>query len=95
MVHFLSFLLACGGSPAPGPAPSGAGGHAPAGVTPGSYEDWCSEHAVPESLCTRCDASLIPAFQATGDWCPEHALPESQCKLCNPELKIERPPREG
>ena len=75
------------------PAASAETPHAPAGVKPGSHEDWCGEHAVPESMCTRCNASLIPAFKATGDWCPEHGLPESQCKLCNPNLKIERPPK--
>lgn len=67
--------------------------HAHPGAKPGSYEDWCGEHQVPESLCTRCNASLIAAFKATDDWCEEHGLPESQCLTCNPELKIERPPR--
>lgn len=67
--------------------------HAPANVQPGSHEDWCGEHQVPESLCTRCNPSLVPAFKATGDWCAEHGLPESQCLACNPELKIERPPK--
>ena len=65
--------------------------HAAVTAAPGSYEDWCGEHAVPESMCTRCNPSLVPAFKATGDWCNEHGLPESQCKLCNPNLKIERP----
>jgi hypothetical protein len=68
-------------------------GHAHANAKPGSHEDWCVEHAVPESLCTRCNASLTPAFKATGDWCVEHDLPESQCLKCNPDLKIERPPK--
>jgi hypothetical protein len=73
---------------------SEAGGkHAAAGVVPGSYEDWCGEHGVPESVCTRCDPSLIAAFKATNDWCAEHGLPESQCLACNPNLKIERPPK--
>ncbi len=66
---------------------------APAGVVPGSHEDWCDEHGVPETLCTRCNASLIPAFKATGDWCEEHGLPESQCLACNPHLNLQRPPR--
>jgi hypothetical protein len=66
--------------------------HAPANARPGSHEDWCQEHQVPESLCTRCNPDLIPAFRATGDWCDEHGLPESQCTICNPELRIERPP---
>lgn len=69
-------------------------GHAPAGYEPGSHEDWCGSHAVPESQCTRCNSSLIPAFKASGDWCAEHGLPESQCLICNPDLKIERPPKE-
>lgn len=72
--------------------PTGAG-HAPAGVKPGSHEDWCAEHAVPESQCTRCNADLIPAFKATNDWCAEHGLPESQCKICNPGIEIKRPPK--
>ncbi len=67
--------------------------HAPSGVKPGSHEDWCGEHQVPESQCTRCNPDLVPAFKATGDWCEEHGLPESQCLKCNPELKITRPPK--
>jgi hypothetical protein len=66
--------------------------HAPPGATPGSHEDWCDEHQVPESLCTRCNPSLIAAFKAAGDWCDEHGVPESQCRKCHPELKITRPP---
>ena len=62
-------------------------------VKPGSHEDWCGEHGVPESQCTRCNADLTPAFKATGDWCAEHGLPESQCTRCNPDLKITRPPK--
>lgn len=70
------------------------GGHAKADAKPGSHEDWCGEHQVPESMCTRCNPELEAAFKATGDWCAEHKLPESQCLACNPDLKIERPPRE-
>lgn len=66
-------------------------GHAGKGVVPGSHEDWCEEHGVPESQCTRCDPSLVAAFKATNDWCDEHGLPESQCLKCNPDLKIVRP----
>jgi hypothetical protein len=86
-MFLLLLAAACGTSPS---VPT-AGGHAPAGVTPGSHEDWCAEHAVPESMCTQCDPSLAAAFKATGDWCAEHGLPESQCRKCNPDLKIERP----
>ena len=67
--------------------------HAPAEVTPGSHEDWCAEHNVPESQCSRCDKSLIPVFKATGDWCDKHGLPKSQDLKCNPNLKIVRPPK--
>lgn len=65
--------------------------HGAKGAKAGSYEDWCAEHNVPESQCTRCDASLIPAFKATGDWCKKHGLPDSHCRKCNPNLKIARP----
>jgi hypothetical protein len=87
-------------TPAPAPATTEAsqdahagGGHAAANVVPGSYEDWCSEHAVPESMCTRCNVELVAAFKASGDWCAEHGLPESQCLACNPNLEIKRPPK--
>lgn len=50
-------------------------------------KDWCAEHAVPEAICTRCNAKLIPEFKKKGDWCKEHNLPESQCLKCNPALK--------
>jgi cobalt-zinc-cadmium efflux system membrane fusion protein len=49
--------------------------------------DWCPEHGIPESVCTRCNASLIADFKKKGDWCKEHNLPESQCLSCHPELK--------
>jgi hypothetical protein len=69
------------------------GAHGAKGAKPGSHEDWCGEHGVPESLDTRCNPKLIPAFKATKDWCAEHGLPESQCLKCNPNLKIVRPPK--
>jgi hypothetical protein len=77
------------------PRPAGEG-HADAAVVAGSHEDWCDEHMVPESQCTRCDPSLIPAFQAANDWCADHGLPMSQCTIHDPNLKIVRPPaKEG
>lgn len=90
----LALLTGCGGKSG---AEAGSGQdapgarHAETGAIPGSHADWCAEHAVPESKCTRCDASLVAAFKATKDWCGEHGLPESQCLDCNPDLKIERP----
>lgn len=75
------------------PVGSDTTSQARAAVVPGSYEDWCEEHGVPESVDTRCNPSLIAAFKATNDWCAEHGVPESQCLRCNPDLKIVRPPR--
>ena len=75
------------------PAYAGEDQHAEEGAKPGSHEDWCGEHQVPESQCTRCDKSLIPVFKATGDWCDKHGLPQSQDLKCNPDLKIVRPPK--
>jgi hypothetical protein len=69
--------------------------HAAAGVVPGSHADWCVEHEVPESKCTRCDTSLVAAYKATGDWCAEHGLPESQCVTCDPSRRMTRPPEEA
>ena len=37
------------------PTSVAAGGHAPAAVKVGAHEDWCGEHQVPESQCTRCN----------------------------------------
>lgn len=64
-------------------------------VVPGSYEDWCQEHQVPESQCTKCNPDLIPAFKATGDWCKEHDVPESQCTKCDAKRKAVRPPKKS
>ena len=87
-------LTGCSKSAAPTPAaPTAAApaAHAAAAAVPGSHEDWCGEHGVPESQCTKCNPDLIAAFKATNDWCDEHGLPESQCTRCNPSLVIARP----
>lgn len=49
--------------------------------------DWCGDHGVPESVCTRCNAELVAGFKKKGDWCEKHGLPDSQCLTCHPELK--------
>ena len=49
--------------------------------------DWCAEHGVPESVCTKCNPKLIAEFKQKGDWCKEHNVPESQCTICDPSLK--------
>ncbi|MDH5492609.1 MAG: efflux RND transporter periplasmic adaptor subunit [Myxococcales bacterium] len=72
--------------PAAAAEPSAAdSAHSPQGTLPGSPEDWCGEHQVPESRCTRCNPSLIAGFEASGDWCEEHGMPESVCPICNPQ----------
>ncbi len=48
--------------------------------------DWCVEHRVPESECTRCTPALISVYKEKQDWCAGHDLPESHCYLCNPGL---------
>lgn len=92
LVSISSLLVACGSSSDGG---SGSGEHASTKARPGTWEDWCGEHGVPESQCTRCNRALIPAFKATHDWCAEHGLPESQCLACNPNLRIERPAKQS
>ncbi|MHC4577805.1 MAG: efflux RND transporter periplasmic adaptor subunit [Planctomycetota bacterium] len=57
--------------------------------------DWCAEHGVAESACTRCDPSLVASFKARGDWCAEHDLPESQCPACQPGLLAPTSPVAG
>lgn len=56
-------------------------------IPPDLSKGWCSGHGVPESVCTRCDDSLIEKFKAAGDWCKEHGLPETQCVKCHPDVK--------
>jgi RND family efflux transporter MFP subunit len=51
-----------------------------------SPTDWCREHGVPESVCSRCNPALVPLFKERQDWCAGHDRPESQCLLCNPEF---------
>ena len=64
-------------------------GPASSPVEPTLDKGWCNGHGVPESVCTRCNASLIPKFKQAGDWCTEHGLPESQCTICNPEVEAQ------
>lgn len=42
----------------------------------------CTEHQVPEALCSRCNIKLIAGFKVENDWCAGHAIPESQCSRC-------------
>ena len=47
-------------------------------------EDWCIEHAVPDSRCIKCHPEL--AGESATDWCKEHGVPESKCTICHPEI---------
>ena len=85
----LAALAACGDAESSKPAEKPAS-TAPAKtplVPTRQVADWCKEHGVPESMCTKCNAELIAGFKAKGDWCKEHGVPESQCFECNPELR--------
>ena len=52
---------------------------------PAAPKDWCREHAVPESMCTKCHPELVAQFIAAGDYCREHGYPKSGCPRCYPE----------
>lgn len=54
------------------------------GVT-AEVNDWCAEHGIAESACTKCDPTLIAKFKEAGDYCTKHGFPESQCPLCKQE----------
>lgn len=49
-----------------------------------SMKDWCVEHRLPESKCTKCNPKLIPKYKKSGDWCRGHGFPESVCPFCHP-----------
>ncbi|MGD2110339.1 MAG: hypothetical protein PVI86_13240, partial [Phycisphaerae bacterium] len=73
----------------PDPSSDSAFGPGSSAVKPMLDQGWCGGHGVPESVCTRCNTSLIPRFKAAGDWCDEHGLPESQCTACRPGVANE------
>ncbi len=63
----------------------------PARATPrgsATAEGMCSEHGVPEALCTKCNSALAAVFKAKGDWCEAHGFPESFCPVCNPNARF-------
>jgi multidrug efflux pump subunit AcrA (membrane-fusion protein) len=53
----------------------GSGGAAP--------DDWCEEHAVPESQCVECNPDLLPRGKDHG-WCKEHGV--HNCPLHNADV---------
>ena len=59
----------------------------PIGTDPAQVSDpadWCAGHDLPESMCSKCNPSLIAGFKESGDWCAAHGFPESACPSCNP-----------
>ncbi len=51
--------------------------------------DWCSEHRVPESECTKCHPELAAKWKdKPGQWCDEHNVPEAHCYACHPNIKF-------
>ncbi|GIW78945.1 MAG: hypothetical protein KatS3mg105_0752 [Gemmatales bacterium] len=55
------------------------------GQTKSAKDDWCAEHAVPESLCVLCnrDRLLESCAANSTTWCQEHGV--HVCPLCHPE----------
>lgn len=86
-------LVGCDKPESPTPPAQGTSATKPAEgpksplVPAAQVADWCKEHGVPESACTRCNEALVAKFKEKGDWCKEHNVPESQCFECHPELK--------
>ncbi|MGA2617012.1 MAG: efflux RND transporter periplasmic adaptor subunit [Thermoguttaceae bacterium] len=60
------------------PKLSALAGHAATGD-----DDWCAEHAVPESQCVECHPELLPPGKDFG-WCAEHGVHD--CPLEHPEV---------
>jgi cobalt-zinc-cadmium efflux system membrane fusion protein len=54
-------------------------------------DDWCPEHAVPESICVDCRDGLYPKLPSFG-FCQEHGVED--CVIHHPELaQVLSPPR--
>ncbi len=69
-------------------APGEHGQAVSAGAGETEISNWCTEHSVPESECTKCNPALEAKFRASGNWCEGHGVPESHCRLCNPGIKF-------
>lgn len=53
------------------------------GRSAAAKDDWCAEHAVPESECVECNPDLMPRGKEFG-WCPKHGITE--CPFEHPEI---------
>jgi hypothetical protein len=45
---------------------------------------WCTEHGVPEDICSLCSDTAAAKFKKEGDWCKIHDRAQSQCFKCDP-----------
>ncbi len=81
----LILLLASSCQPKGTTAVAPTGGAASAST---QADGMCSEHGVPEALCTQCNPGLAQVFKAKGDWCAEHGFPESFCPVCHPSAQF-------
>lgn len=84
-VGFCAFLAACAATP------TQHGKISSLSAVQASDARLC-EHAVPASVCTRCNPGLVAEFKRVHDWCAEHEVPESQCHACHPDLTFEPMP---
>ena len=97
LLGMIAFAAGCGASDAKPTGTAGAAGSTSVADTPDGDGKrnhdgghalegwWCTEHGVPESVCARCDSSLVTAFKKKNDWCKSHERPESQCFICSPK----------
>ncbi|MBY0229205.1 MAG: efflux RND transporter periplasmic adaptor subunit, partial [Gemmataceae bacterium] len=53
------------------------------GAAGAEENDWCKEHAVPESICVECRPKEFPRHKTPG-WCEEHGVHE--CPLDHPRI---------
>jgi multidrug efflux pump subunit AcrA (membrane-fusion protein) len=53
------------------------------GKSEAPQDDWCDEHAVPESRCVECHPDLLPRGKDYG-WCKEHGVHD--CPLEHPDV---------
>jgi cobalt-zinc-cadmium efflux system membrane fusion protein len=60
------------------------------GSSDDGLDDWCADHAVPESVCVECNPRLMPRGPSYG-WCKVHGVHE--CPLEHPDVaQLEYPP---
>jgi len=83
----VAMVLSGCSKPAPPVASAPADGASPTAAAHDHSRWWCSEHGVPEEVCTRCNSTLIAGIRDSKDWCDEHSRPDSQCFHCHPELQ--------